>query len=110
MRTVRVDLADRGYDVVVGAGAVGSLPDLLPASARRAAVVTQEGIDFAVDPGRPATTSVIGPGETAKTIAVRVKGDRTVEVNETFFVNLTYTGTAVTLFDRQGLGTIVNDD
>jgi 5-deoxy-5-amino-3-dehydroquinate synthase len=69
VRTVRVDLADRGYDVVVGAGAAGSLPDLLPASARRVAVVTQEGIDFGVDPGLPATTSTIGPGESAKTMA-----------------------------------------
>jgi 5-deoxy-5-amino-3-dehydroquinate synthase len=69
VRTLRVDLAERSYDVVVGAGAVGSLPDLLPPGARRAAVVTQEGIDFAVDAGLPTTTAVIGPGETAKTMA-----------------------------------------
>ena len=49
-------------------------------------------------------------GETVKTIAVKVKGDQIREANETFFVNLTYGGTAATLFDAQGLGTIDNDD
>ena len=69
MRTVRVDLGERGYDVVVGAGAVAALPELLPASARRAAVVTQVGIGFPVEPGLPVTAATIGPGESAKTMA-----------------------------------------
>ena len=55
-------------------------------------------------------TVTFAPGETVKTIAVRVKGDRTRESNETFFLNLSYNGTAATLFDPQGLGTIENDD
>ena len=68
-RTVRVELGERSYDVVVGHGAAASLPDLLPASARRAAVVTQDGIGFAVAPGLPADTTTIGAGEEAKTMA-----------------------------------------
>ncbi len=44
MRRVVVPLADRSYDVVVGAGAVAELPSLLPERARRVAVVTQAGI------------------------------------------------------------------
>lgn len=38
---------DPPYDVVVGADAIGELPTLIPSTARRAAVVTQPGIDLA---------------------------------------------------------------
>ena len=69
MRTVRVELGERSYDVVVGHGAVGALADLLPGGARRAAIVTQDGIGFAVDAGRASTTSVIPDGEEGKTLA-----------------------------------------
>jgi 5-deoxy-5-amino-3-dehydroquinate synthase len=44
MRRVRVDLPERGYDVLVGDGATGALGELLPPAARRAAVVTQPGV------------------------------------------------------------------
>jgi 5-deoxy-5-amino-3-dehydroquinate synthase len=69
MRTVPVELGERRYDVVVGNGAVEALPGLLPAGARRAAVVTQDGIGFAADPGVPHETFAIGAGEEAKTMA-----------------------------------------
>ena len=40
MITVRVPLADKPYDVIVGAGARERLPDVLPPQAKRVAVVT----------------------------------------------------------------------
>ena len=69
MRTVTVDLGERSYDVLVGAGVAGCLPDVLPAGAKRAAVVTQPGIPVTVDPGVPSETFSIGDGETAKSMA-----------------------------------------
>ena len=44
---------------------------------------------------------------------VTVKGDNRVELDETFFVNLTeddFNGQAVTIVDAQAVGTILNDD
>src|SRR5262249_20280096 len=49
------------------------------------------------------------PGETVKTLAVRVKGDINPEPDETFSVNLS-NPTNSTIQDGQGLGTILNDD
>ena len=69
MRTVTVDLGDRSYDVLVGRGAIGCLPDVLPPGAKRAAVVTQAGIPVTVGPGVPSETFTIGDGETAKSMA-----------------------------------------
>jgi Calx-beta domain-containing protein/WD40 repeat protein len=59
----------------------------------------------------PASRTVIfSRGETAKTITVLVRGDKTEEANEAFRVNLaTPTGNA-TIADARALGTIVNDD
>ncbi len=49
-------------------------------------------------------------GQTIATAGLPVRGDTTVEPNETFFVNLANpTGSAV-IADGQGLGTITNDD
>ena len=63
-------LGDRAYDVVVGHGAVAALPALLPPTARRAAVVTQATIPFAVDVPVVARSRLeIGDGEPAKTLA-----------------------------------------
>jgi 5-deoxy-5-amino-3-dehydroquinate synthase len=45
------------------------LPGLVPAHARRAAIVTQPGIPFAVDPGCPSERLEIGDGEAAKSLA-----------------------------------------
>nr|NCR65247.1 hypothetical protein [Microcystis aeruginosa LL11-07] len=61
----------------------------------------------------PTTTLTFNPGETSKTITVPVNGDNQVELNETFFLNLSNlqaNGSNVTLADNQGQGTINNDD
>lgn len=51
----------------------------------------------------------IRAGRTSVTVSVAVRGDRTVESDETFFVNLTsITGSSI--IDGQGVGTILNDD
>lgn len=49
------------------------------------------------------------PGETSKKITVRVKGDKTFEEDETFFVKLTDFERAIAANDR-AVGTIQNDD
>lgn len=70
MLRVKVPLAERAYEVVVGHGAVTELEGLLPASAQRVAVVTQAGIPLRVDlAGRDVVTYEVGAGEPAKTLA-----------------------------------------
>ena len=69
MIRVPVGLGDRSYEVVVSAGARHLLREVLPATAVRAAVVTQEAIPVAVDPGVASETFTIGPGESAKSLA-----------------------------------------
>jgi 5-deoxy-5-amino-3-dehydroquinate synthase len=69
MITVNVPLGDRSYPVVVGAGAAADLASLLPVTARRAAIVTQDGLPFRVDPGIPHEVFAIGDGERHKTLA-----------------------------------------
>jgi Calx-beta domain/FG-GAP-like repeat len=54
-------------------------------------------------------TLTFAPGETSKTVTVLVNGDRLVEPNETFFVNLS-SPTNATIADGQGVGTIVDDE
>lgn len=54
-------------------------------------------------------TLTFNPSEISKTITISVKGDTNVELDETFFVNLS-SPTNATLADYQGLGTILNDD
>jgi hypothetical protein len=49
------------------------------------------------------------PGETSKSITIKVSGDRRREGNDTFFVNLER-GTNSLIDDGQGIGTIRNDD
>jgi 5-deoxy-5-amino-3-dehydroquinate synthase len=67
--TVEVALADRTYPVVVGAGVRSELAALLPAGARRVAVVSQAGIPVDVDPGREHQRFEIADGEAAKDLA-----------------------------------------
>lgn len=65
-----VELPDgRRSPVVVGDGAVDALPGLVPASARRVAVVTQAGIGVEVDPGREHRRFLVGDGEEHKSLA-----------------------------------------
>jgi Calx-beta domain/Right handed beta helix region len=75
-------------------------------------------VKYATAPGTAAaaidylTTSgtlTFAPGTSAKTLAVTVKGDATIEPDETFSVNLSAPEGAV-LADAQGVGTIHNDD
>ncbi|MGB0114391.1 MAG: 3-dehydroquinate synthase family protein [Ilumatobacteraceae bacterium] len=69
MLRVTVPLADRAYDVIVGAGAVSELSGLLPDGARRVAVVTQDTIPLTVSlPDHDVETHVIGQGEASKTL------------------------------------------
>ena len=74
MRALSVDLAERSYPVLVGAGARHEVARFLPPTARSAAVVTQESIVDAgwlhgLDPGVPFEVCIIGDGEDAKTMA-----------------------------------------
>jgi 5-deoxy-5-amino-3-dehydroquinate synthase len=68
LTTVRVPLAERGYDVVVGRGALCRLPSMLPPGARRALVVTQPGVGVAVETGIEQVVVEIGAGEESKTM------------------------------------------
>lgn len=67
---------------------------------------------LAIAPGdytATAGTVSLPAGSTAATITVKVNGDTEVELNETFFVNLSGV-TNATVAKAQGKGTIVNDD
>ena len=69
--TVRVDLGDRSYAVLVGNGARSRTAELLPAGASRVAVVTQDGVpDHLIPefPGRSVGVHRIGSGESHKTL------------------------------------------
>ncbi|MGI9023734.1 MAG: shikimate kinase [Acidimicrobiales bacterium] len=61
-----VGLGDRSYPVLVGPGARHRLLDVVPEGARRAAIVTQPGVDVPVDAGIDQRTFLIGSGEEAK--------------------------------------------
>jgi 5-deoxy-5-amino-3-dehydroquinate synthase len=66
---VTVPLGARSYDVLVGAGARHALDEILPAGARRLAVVTQDGIPPAVETAREHRVFTIGRGEEHKSLA-----------------------------------------
>ena len=72
-RVVPVDLADRSYEVLVGDGVRHELARVLAETvpgARRAVVVTQQGIGVAVDPGLDHEVVIVPDGEPAKSLAV----------------------------------------
>ncbi|CAB4596276.1 unannotated protein [freshwater metagenome] len=69
MIIVPVPLADRCYDVYVGAGTRHELAAVIPESARRVAIVTQAGIGVSVDPGREHRVFEMPDGEDAKCMA-----------------------------------------
>lgn len=66
MIDLTVELGERSYPVLVGAGARYRLLEHLPVGVKRAAIVTQPGIDVDVDPGVEHRTFTIGAGEDAK--------------------------------------------
>lgn len=68
LRRVTVPLAERSYDVVVGHGALAELSAMVPATARRVAVVTQATVPCAIDLPLPVERIEIGVGEQHKTL------------------------------------------
>ena len=66
MISIRVELGDRSYDVLVGHGARHRLLDVLPAGTQRVAIVTQPSIPWTVDAGMESKVFTIGEGEDAK--------------------------------------------
>ncbi|MCX7620187.1 MAG: 3-dehydroquinate synthase [Acidimicrobiales bacterium] len=69
MITVPIELGDRRYDVLVGDRVRHRLAEVLPASVRRVAIVTQEAVGVEVDPGREHRIFLIGESEEAKSMA-----------------------------------------
>jgi 5-deoxy-5-amino-3-dehydroquinate synthase len=69
IRRVRVALGERSYDVLVGHGAAVQLGELLPATARRAAVVSQRGLPVSIAANIDHVVLEIGHGEEHKTLA-----------------------------------------
>jgi 5-deoxy-5-amino-3-dehydroquinate synthase len=69
--TVEVELGERSYPVVIGAGVRHELAEYLPERTRRVALVTQDGIGLAssIDTDRRQTLHMLGDGEQAKTLA-----------------------------------------
>jgi 5-deoxy-5-amino-3-dehydroquinate synthase len=63
---LEVPLGDRSYPVLVGSGARHRLLEVLPVGVRRAAIVTQDGIGWEVDPGVESRVFPMGDGEDAK--------------------------------------------
>ena len=63
------------------------------------------GEDYVASAG----TISFAPGETSKTIAISVKGDRRNEADERFFVNLSGASGGL-IVDGIGIGTIIDDD
>jgi chitinase len=66
---------------------------------------TTAGLDYTAK----TATVTIPAGVVTKNFTVKVTGDRKIEANETFVVNLS-NPTGATIADAQGLGTIINDD
>ncbi len=57
----------------------------------------------------PPLLLTFAPNETSKTVVVNVTGDTVPEPNERFMVNLS-NASGATIFDNQGIGTILNDE
>ena len=68
-RVVTVALGDRSYDVHVGVGVRDRLGSVMPAGARRAAIITQEGVGWTVDSGLDQSVFTVADGEEAKSLA-----------------------------------------
>lgn len=69
VRRVRVGVPGRSYEVAVGPGARHELASVIPGRARRAVVVTQDGVGVDVDPGIDTVHVVVGDGERDKSLA-----------------------------------------
>ena len=67
-----VNLGDRSYSVVVGHGVLSHTQNMIPSSARRVAIVTQDGIPTKYIPSfenLDVSTHIIGAGESHKTLS-----------------------------------------
>jgi 5-deoxy-5-amino-3-dehydroquinate synthase len=64
-----VDLGSRSYPIVVGRGVSRELSDHLPPTARRAVIITQDGLPSVELSSMPSTTIRIGRGEEHKNLA-----------------------------------------
>ncbi|MCH5375206.1 MAG: DNRLRE domain-containing protein, partial [Planctomycetes bacterium] len=104
-------------DVVLAEGDSGSVAARFDVTLS-APSATEVTVDFATADGSAvagtdyraaAGTVTFAPGETSQTITVDVQGDRLVELQEDFFVNLS-NPTNASIADNQGQGTITNDD
>jgi uncharacterized repeat protein (TIGR01451 family) len=109
-------------DVSLAEGNSGTKPFAFTVSLSSPAGAGGVTFDIATAPGtaragtdyvtRRLTRQTIPAGNTTYTFNVLIKGDTTLEPNETFFVNVTnVTGANVAnVADGKGLGTILNDD
>src|ERR1700722_6690613 len=68
MHELRVELGDRSYPVLVGAGARHRLAEILPVGAGRAAIVPQEEVPWLGDSGIEQRTFFLYAGEEAKNL------------------------------------------
>jgi 5-deoxy-5-amino-3-dehydroquinate synthase len=68
LRRITVPLGARSYDVVVGHGAAAELGSLIPASAQRAAIVSQVGIPLEIEANIAHERFEIGAGEQHKSL------------------------------------------
>jgi Tol biopolymer transport system component len=80
--------------------------DYATASAAPASGIATAGTDYVVAAG----TVTFNPGQQSKPISITINGDKLVEPNENFFVNLSNASAGSTITDPQGVGTITNDD
>ncbi|MGA1638005.1 MAG: 3-dehydroquinate synthase family protein, partial [Ilumatobacteraceae bacterium] len=73
MHRTRVQLGQRSYDVVVGRGSLRELAGLVPADAKRVAIVTQNGVPVDVAPHLPTHVAtsrhIVGESEDDKSLA-----------------------------------------
>ena len=68
VHVVTVELGERSYDVHVGAEVRDRLSSVMPGEARRAAVITQHNVGWAVDSGLDQSVFTVADGEEAKSL------------------------------------------
>jgi len=68
VRRIEVPILDRSYDVLIGHGAASLLGALLPDTAKRAAIVTQQGVPLDIEASISHETFRIGAGEQHKSL------------------------------------------
>ena len=68
MREIRVELGERSYCILVGAGARHRLLEVLPVGARKAAIVSHDSVPVTVDAGIEQALFPLDEGEEAKNL------------------------------------------